>query len=139
MIVKRHLSKSGSYYVERQFGRGVGGVLLVVGAWLFWRDTEPLVARILLIVGCSLMLLGFFYPRALIWPNRAWTRFSEALSYVSTRVILAVVFFLMITPIGLAKRLTGWDPLGRRREPAKSYWSPYSVRQHDPKHLEKMF
>ena len=139
VIVKRNLSTSSSFYAERQFGRGVGAVLLVVCAWLFWRGSEPLVVRTLLIIGGSLILFGFLYPRALIWPNRAWTRLSEVLSYVSTRVILAVVFFLVITPIGVAKRLAGWDPLGRRREPAKSYWSLYSLRQHDPKHLEKMF
>ena len=38
-------------------------------------------------------------------------KLANGLSFVSTRVILALVFFLVITPLGVVKRLTGWDPL----------------------------
>ena len=112
---------------------------MVIGAWLTWRGGGPLVTQTLLTLGGLLVFFGFIYPRALVWPNRGWMRFAEALSYVSTRVILAIVFFVVITPIGVVRRLTGWDPLGRRRAPADSYWVPYPERQHDPKHLEKMY
>ena len=64
---------------------------------------------------------------------------AEALSFVSTRVVLGLVFFLAVTPTGVVKRLTGWDPLGRRRSRRESYWVPYPERQRDPKHFEKMF
>ena len=64
---------------------------------------------------------------------------AEGLSWVSARVVLGLVFSVAVTPIGLVKRLTGWDPLGRRRAPAESYWVPYSARQNDPKHFERMF
>ena len=112
---------------------------MVLGTWLTWRGSAPIVTRTLLTLGGLLVVFGLVYPRGLVWPNRVWMRFTEALSYVSTRVILAIVFFVVITPIGVVRRLTGWDPLGRRRAPANSYWVPYSERQHDPKHLEKMF
>jgi hypothetical protein len=79
------------------------------------------------------------FPRALIWPNKAWLALAEALSFVTTRIILAVVFFGIVTPIGLVKRLFGWDPLQRRAAPAGSYWKPYGERQRDPRHYEKMF
>ena len=104
-----------------------------------WREASVLFSRTLLGIGGVLLMLGFVYPRALVWPNRIWMRFAEALSYVMTRVILGIVFFLVLTPIGLVRRMTGWDPLGRRRAPGESYWVPYPERQHDPKHLEKMF
>ena len=124
---------------ERQFGRGVGGILVVIGVLLTWRGSNPLVTRTLLTVGGVLVGLGLVYARALVWPNRVWMRFAEALSYVSTRIILGVVFFVVLTPIGIVRRATGSDALGRRRESVGSYWVPYPVRQHDPKHLEKMF
>lgn len=88
----------------------------MIGVWLTWRGSNPLVTRTLLIVGGVLVVLGLVYARALVWPNRVWMRFAEALSYVSTRIILAVVFFVVLTPIGIVRRATGWDPLGRRRE-----------------------
>ena len=58
-----------------------------------------------------LVLLGLVFPRALVLPNKAWMALAEALSFVSTRIILAFVFFGIVTPIGFVKRLFGWDPL----------------------------
>ena len=48
-------------------------------------------------------------------------------------------FFLIMTPIGVVKRLLGWDPLDRRSGSRGSYWKPYSERQRDPRHYEKMY
>jgi hypothetical protein len=64
---------------------------------------------------------------------------AEGLSFVMTRIILGIVFFLIITPIGVVKRLSGWDPLDRRSGSRASYWRPYSERQRDTRHYEKMF
>ena len=36
-------------------------------------------------------------------------KLAEAMAYVSSRIILAIVFFLVLTPIGLVKRAMGWD------------------------------
>lgn len=124
---------------ERQFGRGVGTVLTLMGAWLIWRSASPTAGGTLAGLGVLLLTLGFVYPRVLVYPNRGWMKLANGLSFVSTRVILALVFFLVVTPLGVVKRLTGWDPLGRRRPPQESYWVPYPPRLRDPKHLEKMF
>jgi hypothetical protein len=64
---------------------------------------------------------------------------AEILSFVSTRVVLGFVFFVVLLPIGAMKRLTGWDPLGRRAKPESSYWRTYSERQSDPQNYEKMW
>jgi hypothetical protein len=93
----------------------------------------------MMIVGGLLFVLGLVLPRLLYWPNKGWMALAEVLSYISTRVILAVVFFGIVTPIGFVKRLFGWDPLHRRAPEADSYWRPYSERQRDPRHFEKMF
>ena len=43
-------------------------------------------------------------------------------------VVLAIVYFLALTPIGLTMRLFRHDPLSRRLDPqAKSYWKPRSA------------
>ena len=87
--------------------------------------------------GLLLVVLATVAPRALYWPNRGWMALAEALSWVSTRVVLAIVFFIAVTPIGIVKRLTGWDPLRRRGKASESYWRPYPRR--DPQHYEKMY
>jgi hypothetical protein len=83
--------------------------------------------------------LGALRPRLLVVPNRLWMGVAEAMGFVMTRVILGLVFFLIVTPIGLLRRLTGGDPLGRRSRSAESYWKPYTERRHSPKHYEKMY
>lgn len=64
---------------------------------------------------------------------------AEGIGFVSTRIILAFVYFLVLTPIGLIKRAMGWDPLHRRAVRRESYWRPYSTRQRNRRHYEKMF
>jgi len=124
---------------ERSFGLLVGGAFLLMGAWWTFRGRFAAVAPFAAGLGLLLVFLALAIPRALYWPNRGWMALAEALSFVSTRLVLAIVFFIAVTPIGLVKRLTGWDPLRRRSAPAASYWRPYSERQRDPRHYEKMY
>ena len=131
--------KPASFRAQREFGLLVGGVLVLLSSWWFYRGKFTVVAEVFLPLGALLVLLGLLWPRALVLPNKAWMLLAEALSFVTTRVILGVVFFLVVTPIGIAKRLMGWDPLGRRGERRESYWQPYSERQRDPRHYEKMY
>ena len=135
----RTTSRARGYRTERQFGFAVGGVFSLLAGWWLYRGRFPSLAPGLLGLGAVLVFFGAVLPRTLVWPNRGWMAMAEAISFVSTRVVLGLVFFFVITPIGVVKRLTGWDPLRRRRAPASSYWRPYSVRQRDSKHYEKMY
>ncbi len=131
--------RSKGFRTERDFGLIVGGVFALLGGWWIFRGKFTSTSYIALPLGALLILLGLLWPRALVLPNRAWMLLAEGLSYVTTRIILGLVFFLIITPIGVLKRLSGWDPLGRRGARRASYWKPYSERQRDPRHYEKMF
>ncbi|MCS6854727.1 MAG: SxtJ family membrane protein [Elioraea sp.] len=109
---------------ERAFGLTVGGILCLIAAVgvaltgrLSW-ISGPLGG-----LGLLLVALALAAPRALALPNRAWLRFGLALSAVVTPVVLGLVFFLVVTPIGLALRLAGKRPLALRFDPARaSYW-----------------
>src|SRR6476619_6344107 len=131
--------KKNSFRREREFGLIVGGVSVLLSGWWIYRGKFSNASHLTLPLGSLLILLGLIWPRVLVWPNRAWMLLAEGLSFVTTRIILGIVFFLMITPIGFVKRLTGWDPLDRRSSRRSSYWKPYSERQRDPRHYEKMY
>ena len=131
--------KPQSFRTEREFGLLVGGIFLLLGFWWIYRGKLAGPSQVILPLGAILFFLGLLIPRALYYPNKAWMALAAALSYVSTRVILAFVFFALLTPIGLIKRARGWDPLHRRSVSRESYWRPYSKRQLDPRHYEKMF
>lgn len=128
-----------SFRAEREFGLIVGGVFTLLGMWWLFRGKFVSAAYIVLPLGIGLCLFGIILPRALVFPNKAWMTLAEGLSYVTTRIILAFVFFVVLTPIGLIKRALGWDPLHRRAGSGESYWRPYSERQHNRRHYEKMF
>jgi cytochrome bd-type quinol oxidase subunit 2 len=137
-MADKHIRKK-SRRAEREFGLIVGGVLLLLSGWWIYRGKFATFSQFTLALGSLLVLLGLILPAALVWPNKAWMALAEVLSFVTTRIILAFVFFGIVTPIGVIKRLFGWDPLHRRAAASNSYWVPYSERQKDPRHYEKMF
>src|SRR5437016_7168083 len=120
--------KTKSYRVEREFGLIVGGILSLMSCWWLYRGKFPTVSQITLPIGAVLVLLGLLFPRALVLPNRAWMAFAEVLSWITTRIILAFVFFGIVMPIGVVKRWFGWGPLRRRAPASDPSWRPYSER-----------
>lgn len=131
--------KQRSFRREREFGLVVGGVLVLLSAWWIYRGKFVSASHITLPLGALLVVLGLVVPRVLVWPNSGWMLLAEGLSFVTTKIILGIVFFLVLTPIGVIKRLSGWDPLERRGGRKESYWKPYPERQRDPRHYEKMY
>lgn len=71
--------------------------------WLFDRATPywPLILASLLLVQ------AWIYPNSLIPLQAGWMRIGAILGWINTRIILAVVFFVLIAPIGWIQRKRG--------------------------------
>jgi hypothetical protein len=130
---------SHTFRAQREFGLLVGGILLGFGLWWIYRGKFAPIRLPFVAVGGLLVAFGTLWPWTLDLPYRAWMGLAEGLSKVVTAIVLFLVYFFVVTPIGIVKRLSGWDPLGRRAAGSDSYWVAYSERQHDPRHFEKMF
>ena len=128
-----------SFRAEKEFGLIVGGVFVLLGSWWIYRGKFFNAACVLNCLGAVLILFGVVAPRLLVVPRKLWMKLAEGMSYVSSRIILAIVFFFVLTPIGLIKRAMGWDPLQRRTGSRDSFWQPYPERQKNPRHYEKMY
>src|SRR5215510_5011065 len=135
----QHNTSKTSFRAEREFGLLVGLMAVLIGGLRLYHGRSGEFAMGLLGVGSALAILGLLFPRALVLPNRWWMTLAKWLSLITTPIILAIIFFLVVTPIGMIKRLFGWDPLRRRAPSAASYWGPYNARQRDPHHFEKMY
>src|SRR4029077_6742554 len=122
---------------ERSFGVSVGGVLCLIAVVLVWRGKLTR-AEWVVGVGAVLLVLGIVRPSLLKWPSAGWWRFAKALGYVNARILLTVLFGFVLTPLGLLWRLTGKDPLTRRRD-RWSGWSAYPDRYRNRKHYERMY
>lgn len=129
--------KPRTFRAEREFGLLVGVVFSLLGLWWFYRGKFATAVYIFTITGLLLILLGAALPRLLVIPRRLWMKLAEGMAYISSRIILAIIFFLVLTPIGLIKRAMGWDPLQRRAGSRESFWHPYPAR--DRRHYEKMY
>jgi hypothetical protein len=142
MTVASPISRIRPYRAEREFGLLVGAILSALGAWWTYREKFPALRPWFLGVGALLVILGAHRPQLLVLPFKAWMGLAEQLARIITTIILAIVFFLVVTPIGVWKRLRGWDPLERRQvatAAGASFWRPYSGRQRDPRHFDRMF
>lgn len=53
---------------------------------------------------------------------KVWMALGHILGVINTGLLLGVVFFLIITPIGWIARLSGHDPLKLRRPGPSGYW-----------------
>jgi hypothetical protein len=124
---------------RREFGLLVGGALVALAVWVLLRRHRPAAAAPLAATGVLLSALGAFAPDLLAGPYRAWMALSRAAGWLTTRVLLALVYFVVLTPIGIIRRLSGADPLARRDEKPPTNWRPYPEGHGSRTHYEKMY
>jgi hypothetical protein len=115
----------------------VSGALLAIAAYQWWRGAAPWVLITLGSIAAVLLLLAAVAPALLRPVYRIWMRIGEALGWVNTRLLLTLVFFLVVTPIGLLMRLFGRSPMAVRR--SDSYWTDVEPHSYGDRHVEKQF
>src|SRR5262245_34486992 len=93
----------------RRFGLTVGGIFLLLGVVSRWRGHE-IAPRVLWTIGTLLVVPGAIAPSVLGPVERVWMRFAHILGEVNARIILTVLYFIVMWPVGQIMRLFG-DPL----------------------------
>ena len=96
------------------------GVLAVFGVWPLL--TGGNVRFGLLIAAAIAAFVSAWRPTLLRPFNLAWYKFGLLLNKIVSPVVLGVLFYLIVTPIGLAARLSGKNLLQRRKPDGPSYW-----------------
>lgn len=92
------------------------------------------------VVGLIFLIVAIILPQILAPLNWVWTKFGLLLHRIVSPIVLAVVFFLVLTPIGLIMRFFGADPLRLKFDPsAKSYWIERSPPGPSPDTLRNQF
>lgn len=123
-------------FSERSFGLTIGTACAVLALAAVWRGHWD-AARWLGAAGAVLAGLAVTRPAWLRVPAHGWSLLAYGLGWVNGRILLSLVFFGFITPMGLVARALGKDLLKRRRE--HGGWTPYPRRLADAKHYERMF
>lgn len=105
----------------RNFGIIMAVALSLIGSYLFWKESNyyPHIFGI----AVAFLLLGLLLPVVLKPVHKVWMTISILLGWVMTRLILSVLFYLLVTPMGLLFRLFGKRFLNTKIDKdAESYW-----------------
>lgn len=106
----------------RNFGLVVGGILCVIALYLFYY-VEGTLWGYFLGTGVVLAATGVVFPAVLLPFQKVWMGLAVVLGFFVSRIILALFFYLFVTPISLVGRLSGKTFLERGGEPGvDSYW-----------------
>tara|TARA_X000000368_G_C22685880_1_gene560354 strand:- start:152 stop:529 length:378 start_codon:yes stop_codon:yes gene_type:complete len=105
---------------NRSFGLIFFAVFLLIGIWPL-KDGELI--RVWSVILCSIFLiLGLLNSKLLSPLNLAWIKFGEYLGRVIAPIVMAIVYFLVVTPIGLFMRMIGKDFLRLKFSKENTYW-----------------
>ncbi len=74
------------------------------------------------IISLIFLVLGLLNSKILTPLNKLWFKFGIFLGKIISPVIMGIIFFLVVTPIGLIMRLLGKDVLNLKYNKSKSYW-----------------
>ena len=122
----------------RSFGRLVGGILLLIASFSFWRGRPHWFW--FAAAGLPLIILGQAAPMKLKLIYRVWMTLALCMGWVMTRVLLTVVFFAVMTPLAWCARLSGKRFLNLGfRENQSSYWVRRVRTESVKAQLEKQF
>ena len=75
-----------------------------------------------LVISLIFLVLGILNSNILSPLNKLWFKFGIFLGKIISPIIMGIIFFLVVTPIGLIMRLIGKDVLNLKYSDNKSYW-----------------
>ena len=105
---------------NRSFGIIFFIVFLLISVWPIMDGQEPRVWS--LIISLIFLIFGILNSKILTPFNLAWIKLGEILGRFIAPVVMAVIYFLIVTPIGLFMRIIGKDLLNLKFSQNSSYW-----------------
>ena len=132
---KRDEVKVGS---ERSFGITFAAVFFIIGSFPLISGDAPGVWA--LCIGIIFLIAAFAFPTALRPLNIVWFRFGMLLHKIVSPLVMGLLFFITLAPIGLIMRLRGKDLLNLRFDPdAPSYWIERDAGELEPETMRRQF
>ena len=104
----------------RKFGLTIGAAFLVLAAIGRWRD-HPVTFLVLGTMGVALLTTGLVIPAQLGPVERAWMHLAKVIAKITTPVFMGVVYFVILTPTGVLRRLIAGSGLARPSGP-DGFW-----------------
>jgi multisubunit Na+/H+ antiporter MnhG subunit len=122
----------------RSFGITFGIIFLIIAGFLYYQEKDSF--QLFIYLAGSFSGLGIILPIILKPFYMVWMIFAVILGWFMTKVILSLLFYLIITPIGLFLRIIGKDLLDlKEKKQQKSYWNMRNSEEEQNQNYEKQF
>jgi hypothetical protein len=105
---------------NRSFGILFFVVFLIISLWPLLKGND--LRNWSLIISILFLILGLLKSKFLTPLRRIWIKFGELLGKIISPIVLAIVFFTVVTPIGLFMKVLRKDLLNIKFTNDKSYW-----------------
>jgi hypothetical protein len=110
----------------------------ILGLFIFWRRGEA--GLVFCGIGLALLFCGLISPKLLVYPYKGWMRLSLILGFLMNHLILSLMYYFVITPIGIVMRMFGKDFLRKKYDKnATTYWIKKEQKVYAKERYEKMF
>jgi hypothetical protein len=124
---------------ERSFGIVMAAAFVVLAGWKLWSGSAVWAAA-WAVLALAFAALALVAPRLLAPLNLLWFRFGLLLHKVMTPLVMGLLFFAVVMPIGLLMRLVGQRPLALGFDrAATSYWSERPDPARYPHSMKKQY
>ena len=139
MIVVQ-INKNPTRRELNQFGFIWLGFLALFGVVAYFKFSSPLAARWLWIAAVVVPIVGWLVPAFMRLVFLGMSYLAWPIGFVVSHVVLAAVYYLVLTPIGLLTRLFGYDSMKKDFDPdVESYWVGRSAEAVNPKRYFRQF
>jgi hypothetical protein len=119
----------------RQFSLLLAALLIGVSLWLYFRSPPSPGLVALCLAGAALAAIGLRHPGLMRVVYVVWMAAAFPLGWTVSHLLLAAIYYLVITPIGVIMRRCGYDPMQRTFDrDATTYW-----KQRDDHHETKRY
>ena len=105
---------------EKSFGLLFFSFFLIIGLWPLLNASPIKIWSIIL--SFIILIIVFFKPSLLRTLNKIWIKLGELLGKLISPIIMALVFFIIVTPISFFVRILGKDLLMLKFSKNNSYW-----------------
>ena len=105
---------------NRSFGIVFFVVFLIIGLWPLINNGD--IRNWSVIISAIFLVLGLLNSKVLTPLNKAWFRFGIFLGNFIAPIVMAIVYFLVVTPIGILMKIVKKDLINLKKNNNKSYW-----------------
>ena len=105
---------------NKSFGIVFAILFLIIALWPILSENN--IRLWSLVISLFFLILGLINSIILTPLNKAWFKFGIALGKIISPIVMGLIFFFVVTPIGLSMKLLKKDLINQKKNNCKTYW-----------------